>query len=287
MSIYDMFKNGSKAFNKEEWAAEKQAERKGAYELADTMCDKMMKSSDLFQKYLEVQGRFDLYSVTNAVLVTAQMPEATQLKDYKNWKQNRVYLDKNAQKVMILEPGKEYLRDDGTTAVSYNAKAVYDISQTTAKDRVNEVEPKSMRELVAALIDVAPVSFEPTSDLETPAFYDKEQGTIFIKTGLQEEQLFVSMAKEVAAAIYDFKHGKSREESEFKSFCVAYMVGSKYGLDNQGFNFENLTQEFDGMETQAFKEELGSMRDVLKEVTSEMYKSMEKNKPEKTKEQER
>ena len=33
------------------------------------------------------------------------------------------------------------------------------------------------------------------------------------------------------------------------------------------------------MDTQAFKGELGTMRDVLGEIQSDMYKSMEKNKP--------
>ena len=41
------------------------------------------------------------------------------------------------------------------------------------------------------------------------------------------------------------------------------------------------------MDTQAFKGELGTMRDVLGEIQSDMYKSMEKNKPAKNKEQER
>ena len=44
-------------------------------------------------------------------------------------------MDKDAQKVTILEPGKEYQRDDGSKAVGYNAKVVYDVSQTSAKDR--------------------------------------------------------------------------------------------------------------------------------------------------------
>lgn len=70
------------------------------------------------------------------------MPKATQLKDYNAWKQSRVYVNKNADKVTILEPSKEYTRDDGTKAVSYNAKAVYDISQTSAKDRQQPQEQK-------------------------------------------------------------------------------------------------------------------------------------------------
>lgn len=286
MSIYDVF-SGGRPFNKEEWAAQKQEQRKAAYELIDNTCSEMMANGDSFRQYLDVQGHFDRYSVNNAILVSAQMPEATQLKDYGSWKQSRAYMDKDAQKITILEPGKEYEREDGSKAVGYNAKVVYDISQTSAKDRQQPQEAKTMRELVSAMIDASPVSFVPVDDLELPAFYDSAQQTIFIKTGLNEEQLFVSMAKEVSAAVFDFKHKESRDASEFKSFCVAYMVSSRYGVDTKGFRFDNIPKEFAGMETQEFKGQLGSMRDVLGEIQSDMYKSLEKNKPPKSKEQER
>ena len=287
MSIYDVFSGGSKPFDKEQWAAQKQAQRKEAYELIDNTCSEMMISGNSFRQYLDVQGRFDRYSVNNAILVSAQMPEATQLKEKAAWKQSRVYVNKDAQKVVILEPSKEYTREDGSKAVGYNAKEVYDISETSAKDRQEALEKKSMRELVSALIDASPVPFVPVADLEMPAYYDSEQQSIFIRTGLNEEQLFVSMAKEVSAAVFDFKHNESREASEFKSYCVAYMVSSRYGVDTRGFNFSRLPKELTETDTQAFKGELGSMRDVLGEIQSEMYKSMEKNKPAKSKEQER
>lgn len=287
MSIYDVFSGGNRPFDKEEWAAAKQAQRKEAYELIDNTCSEMMASGDSFRQYLDVQGRFDRYSVNNAILVSAQMPEATQLKEKAAWKQSRVYVNKDAQKVVILEPSKEYTRGDGSKAVGYNAKEVYDISETSAKDRQEAQEKKSMRELVSALIDASPVPFVPVADLEMPAYYDSEQQSIFIRTGLNEEQLFVSMAKEVSAAVFDFKHNESREASEFKSYCVAYMVSSRYGVDTRGFNFSRLPKELAETDTQAFKGELGSMRDVLGEIQSEMYKSLEKNKPAKSKEQER
>lgn len=35
-----------------------------------------------FQPYLDVQARFDRYSVSNAVLIAAQCPEATRLADF-------------------------------------------------------------------------------------------------------------------------------------------------------------------------------------------------------------
>ena len=287
MSIYDVFSGGNKPYDKAEWAAQKQAERKEAYELIDNTCSEMAVNGDSFRQYLDVQGRFDRYSVANAVLVSAQMPEATQLKDYGKWKQSRVYVNKDAQKIIILEPSKEYTREDGTKGVSYNAKVVYDISETSAKDRQEAAEPKSMRELVSAMIDASPVPFQPVDDLELPAFYDSGQQTIFIRTGLNEEQLFVSMSKEVAAAVFDFKYNESRDASDFKSFCVAYMVSSRYGVDTKGFDFSRLPREYDGMDTQVFKGELGTMRDVLGEIQNDMYKSMEKNKPARNKEQER
>ena len=287
MSISDVFSGGSKPFDKEQWAAQKQAQRKEAYELIDNTCSEMMADGESFRQYLDVQGRFDRYSVANAVLVSAQMPEATQLKEKAAWKQSRVYVNKDAQKVVILEPSKEYTRGDGSKAVGYNAKEVYDISETSAKDRQEAQEKKSMREIVSALIDASPVPFVPVADLEMPAYYDSEQQSIFIRTGLNEEQLFVSMAKEVSAAVFDFKHNESREASEFKSYCVAYMVSTRYGVDTRGFNFSRLPKELAETDTQMFKGELNSMRDVLGEIQSEMYKSLEKNKPAKSKEQER
>ena len=273
MSIYDVFGGGNRPFDKEEWAAAKQAQRKEAYELIDNTCSEMMASGDSFRQYLNVQGRFDRYSVANAILVSAQIPEATQLKEYSKWKANRVYVNKDAQKIIILEPSKEYTREDGTKGISYNAKVVYDISETSAKDRQQEQEPKSMRELVSALIDASPVPCVPVGELELPAYYDSSQQTIFVKKGLSEEVLFVSMAKEVSAAVYDFKHNESRDASDFKSFCVAYMVSSRYGVDTRGFDFSRLPREYAEMDTQAFKGELGTMRDVLGEIQSDMYKS--------------
>lgn len=287
MSIYGVFSGGSRPFDKAEWAAQKQAQRKDAYELIDNTCAEMMISGDRFRQYLDVQGRLDRYSVNNAILVSVKKPDATLPKDKATWKANRVYVNKNAQPIPILEPSKEYTRDDGTKAVSYNVKVVYDISDTSAADRQQPQEQKSMRELVSALIDASPVPCVPVDDLELPAYYDSSQQTIFVKKGLSEEVLFISMAKEVSAAVYDFKYNESRDASDFKSFCVAYMVSSRYGVDTKGFDFSRLPREYDGMDTQVFKGELGTMRDVLGEIQSDMYKSMEKNKPARNKEQER
>ena len=185
MSIYDVFSGGNRPFDKEEWAAAKQAQRKEAYELIDNTCSEMMASGDSFRQYLDVQGCFD--------------------------------------------PSKEYTREDGTKGVSYNAKVVYDISETSAKDRQQEQEPKSMRELVSALIDASPVPCVPVGELELPAYYDSSQQTIFVKKGLSEEVLFVSIPEVLTFPDFPESMRKwiRRRSRESLARCVMFWAKSR------------------------------------------------------------
>ena len=112
MSIYDVFGGGNKPYNKAEWAAQKQAERREAYELIDNTCTEMAKDGNSFRQYLEVQGRFDRYAVNKAIFVSAQMPNAALLKEKDKRKESRDYVDKEAKGVIILQPSKKYTRED-------------------------------------------------------------------------------------------------------------------------------------------------------------------------------
>ena len=108
------------SFDKEEWAAQKKQEREDAYAKIDETAGRMSNDGELFQTYLDVQARFDRYSVGNAILITAQRPEATQLADSKSWKDNGVYIKKGEVGIILLEPGEEFTREDGSVGVSYN-----------------------------------------------------------------------------------------------------------------------------------------------------------------------
>lgn len=172
------------------------------------------------------------------------------------------------------------------SAIDLLSYATY-ISDTSAKDKIRQEKPYGMRQLLSALIDASPAAFQPTDDLNVPAFYDGENQTIFVKTGLLEEELFKAVTKEISAAIYHVKFNESRESSSFKSYCVAFMIASKYGIDTSDFNFDKSTDVFKNLDSQTLKSELGSMRDVLGEIQTEMYRNFEKNKTVKNREQER
>ena len=280
MGIYDVFETG-KQFDKSAWAAKKNEEKQAAFELADSTADKMKTDGGAFQKYLDVQAHFDRYSVTNAILVAAQKPDATTLKDYKKWREENITLDDGATKITIFEPGNEYTRHDGTRSMGFNAKIVYDISDTSAKDSAGLKPRRSMRELMAALAQASPVKCAAVDELEMPAYYDMTKQTIFIRKGLSEIHLFASVAKEVAAATYDFKLSRTRDFTEFESYCVAYMLCQKNGVSTDGFNFSALPSEYADMDTNAVKGELGGIRSVFGEIHGAMYRQFEKEQGEK------
>lgn len=288
MSIYDVFNNNKKKpFDKEQYAQQKKAERDAAYELVYDTCKKIQTDGQAFQNYLKTQGQFDRYTVTNAILVSAQMPSATQLKDKEAWKKSRVYVNQDAKGITILEPGKEYKRDDGGIGTSINTKKLFDISHTSARVKVEGMEQRPMRELLSGLVAASPVPIQPVPDLELPAFYDQSQQLIFVKTRLPENQLFMSVGKEVAAAIFDIKHREDREDSEFKSFCVAYMVSSKYGVDTSEISFDQLPEGLSELDSKELRDELlDPMRDVLGEIHNDMFKKLEQVRGAKSREQE-
>ena len=152
-------------FDKDAWAAKKQAEREGVYAMIDNHVHDMGMDGGVFQAYLDVQARFDLYSVSNAILIAAQCPEATKLAGFDSWKADGVYVKRGQDAITILEPGKEYRKDDGSTGVSYNVKKVFDISQTRAEQRPAPAVARDERLLLKALMNNAPCRFAISNEL--------------------------------------------------------------------------------------------------------------------------
>ena len=66
-----------------------------------------------FRAFLDTQARLDRYSAANALLIYTQYPQATQLKDFNDWAEEKVSISKGAKSISILEP-VEYAKNDGT-----------------------------------------------------------------------------------------------------------------------------------------------------------------------------
>ena len=258
-------------FDKEAWAAKKQEERKELYALADSTATEVSKDGDKFRQYLDVQSRFSRYTPTNALLILAQMPEATQLKDFDGWKEAGVSVQRKPKSVKILEPGKEYDREDGTRGTSFEVKRVYDVSQTRGRVRSAPAVKLDDRVLLKALIHRTPVPIQTADSLPNNmgAMYDHSQQVIFVCRGMGAEDIFRS----VYAA--------------FAAYSASYLLCKRYGVDVSDYNFSRLPASFRESNPQQVRETLTEIRDTANQIATRMYRALEQNRTPKSKEQER
>ena len=231
----------------------------------------MGKEGGLFQAYLDVQARFDLYSVSNAILIAAQCPEATKLADFDSWKASGVYVRHGADAITILEPGKEYQRDDGSVGVSYNVRKVFDISQTRAAQRPAPATVRDERLLLKALMNNAPCRFAISNELpeSVNVAYHPQEHTVYVRQGLDASTIFRGLAQELARAHMD-RDGITCESPDFTAYSVSYMLCKRNGVSVEGFSFERLPESYAGMDARALRAEAGVMRDVAGSISADM-----------------
>lgn len=264
------------SFNKDEWAAAKKQEREQAYALIDETAEAMTTDGEILRSYLDVQSRFDRYSVGNALLIAAQMPEANRLGSFDDWKKNNIYIKKGETGIIILEPGEEFTREDGSIGVSYNSKKVFDVSQTTSKQRPSAQVSIDPRLLLQALIHNAPCEIKISDQLPNgfAAAYVPEEKVIHIRQGMDAPDIFRSLSQELAHAHLD-KGNYKRGDCAFTAYCASYMLCRRYGISTDQFRFDRVPESLRGMDAKTIRAELGRIRDVSNDISASMSRVLE------------
>jgi hypothetical protein len=279
----------NQSFDKEAWKQQKQEQREMVYSLIDDTAQTVAKDGTAFQKYLDVQSRFDRYSVANALLILAQKPDATRIADFDTWKEQGTYIRKKESGFYILEPGDEYQRDDGTVGISYNPKKMFDISQTGARKRETPTYPDD-RTRIKALMDHAPVPIRISDTLPegTNALYQPEVREIHIRKGMDASSIFRALSQELAHAQMDKGDGSySRSNYVFHAYCVSYMLCKQYGVDTNGYRFDRAPQMLEGLESQDIRNELSVIRETAGEISGRMNRMLAEQRQQKRQEIER
>lgn len=263
-----------KPFNKDEWAKKKQAERQELYDLADKTAEEIKDNPEKFKQYLNVQAQFAIYSVNNALLISAQMPTATQIKEYEDWRKVKAFVKKSPTWIKILEPGDTYTRADGTQATSYNPKRMLDISQTNAKpkEQTTGYDDKTM---LKAFLHDCPVDIKVIDDIpdNKGAEWNKEDNVLYIRRGLEAPTVFNAISIELAKV--GLEETGNVELDNFKSYCASYLVCKKHGIDVSSYNFDNLPQDLKNMEISEIKNTLGDIRGTMEDMNSRMNEYFE------------
>ena len=270
--------------SKEAFVEESKKNRARCYELAEQMLGEIKLDGNRFQMYLDVQSQFERYTPNNVLLIMAQNPAAKKLGDYSYWKEHGVYVKRSEYNspILVLEPGKEYQREDGSMGTYYNAKKLYDISQTTMKEATVTQEARNERLLVKALVNNPPVSIvskEPDSmpDVQA-AFFSPKDGCIYVKKGMDVNAIFKNLIPElVYAERADEDKNYDCREDAFHAKCVSYMLCRKYGIDTKDFDFQQATEFFKDKESKEMKKELSRIKESMGNISSRMAKVLEAN----------
>lgn len=273
-------KTETPAFDKEAWAEKKQQERNEVYAMLDEAIGELTSDGECFKDYLNVQSIFNRYSVSNALLITYQNNEATRLADFDTWKESGISVQKGETSIRILEPGKEYTRDDGTTGVSMNVKHMFDISQTDAEPRRRQPMQYDERKLLKALIQTSPCDIVGTDTLpqNINAAYIPGKNIIQIRKGMSAQEIFSNLSDCIAGAKAEQKN-IAVDERSFTSRCVSYIVSGKFGMDVGDYSFDDVKSVFAGKEPKQIRETLEKVRDTANEIGLAMEKALdEKNK---------
>lgn len=272
--VYDSYDSTNRQYSKEEYAEYKKQEKQEIYSLIDSTAEKIVTNGKEFQKYLDTQSKFDNYSVGNTLLVTAQNPKATQLRDYDGWSNSGAYPKRFSKGIKILEPGDEYMREDGSVGINYNVKKVYDISQVTArqKPRITNYNDKIMSKIFLSsnLSKIQLVDEIPGTD--KGAMYNFNDDTLYIARGAEAPKIFHELSQELAKQ----EIGESSSLDTFKAYCVSYMLCKRYNIDVSNYDFKEIPPQLQDMEAKEIREELEPMRNAMESINTRMSAFVQK-----------
>ena len=251
-----------KEFDREKFKEKKRAELEALYDAVNEEMLMIAEDPEKFSAYLRVQARFDRYTVTNAILLLHQFPDAQKLKTFEGWKWDGAFVGRGEKSISILEPSS-YMKEDGSTGRGFRVKKLFDISQTDLRQIPSTLfYGVSSRSLLRALLEASPVETEAVDTLDhgKDAVYDQEKQKIYIRRMLELDDFFRAAAVSIAEAqLAEQGVSCGQEELESKAKATAFMLCVKYGID-PGSLGAKMTGADAQMEIKEIKAELSEIR---------------------------
>ena len=221
-----------KDIDREKFKEKKRAELEALYDAVNEETLMIAEDPEKFSGYLRVQARFNRYTVTNAILLLHQFPDAQKLKTFEGWKRDGASVKRGEKSISILEP-YSHTKADGNTVKGFRIKKLFDISQTDVRmSPAPFLSGVSSRSLLRALLEASPVETEAADTLDhgKDAVYDQEKQKIYIRRMLEPDDFFRAAAVSIAEAQLA-EQGSSQEKLESKAKATAFMLCVKYGID--------------------------------------------------------
>lgn len=271
-------KEKSPRISKKEYAEKMKYQKNTLYEMSNKQALKVAADTPTYLDYLTLLSCFG-YTVTNTLLVMAQKPEASLLKDSENWRKSKCYIKKGEKGIQILEPKGEYERNDGTIGTSYAIKYVFDISQISSNVK-NDRQYMSAKNIFRGLLYESTVALK-NSDMPINGqnvFYSSSDSTIYYCSNLSENELLEGIIREFCYAEFDQQYADfNRKRDQFVVESAAFILCRKLGVHIQNNDFASHSpQYFTNMNAKEIKEELSNIKNLFQDVYDRVEKGMYK-----------
>ena len=141
--------------SKEEYAAQKKAEREELWTRIDALTADAFKDGSSLRGFLDFTAQCSPERIENLLLFHSDAPEATWLKTFDEWKEaGRSVRGGEAGYTALI--GQDYTREDGTAASGYYVGKKFDVSQTRGR-QPDRAPVYAADELVTAVFTNSPV----------------------------------------------------------------------------------------------------------------------------------
>ncbi len=245
--------------DQDEYREMKKQERNEVFEMLSESTQSLMDSAEMI-RYLDLQARLFDQTISNTLLIKAQMPEASWIRTSSEWGQDNISPLKG-QKALKTLSSHSYRKEDNSLGTSYDVTKVFDVSQTTAAER--KIWTYKYHDAQESILHRLPCALEmtPTVPDGTDAFYDRHQEVIFVKEGMSKDETFVALARELSCyELMRMDYSKSREDVLPYGECAAYLLAKRYGIDAPAPNVDKLIERFEGKEEKQVRKELADMK---------------------------
>ena len=266
----------------EEWKAMKDQEKSDIFKLLDQTTLDLAEVPGCFLRYLDTQARMNRYTVSNALLISSQMPEATKLRTFAEWEKEGAKIRKGCKSISILEPS-EFKKADGSTALAYNVKKVFDISQTSKAEEAKPFRQKDITRLIAAMLDTCPVSIDLATEIPVPgtaAYFDKAGNTLYVqKEGGTAEYVCQCVARELGSIEAVLRSPDTdRNANHADAVITGYMICKRYGVPTESLDAERASSKYKGMSAKDIRKDLTALRSSAAKINDRIYEELNKEK---------
>ena len=259
--------------SKEEYAAMKKAEREDLWARVDAQAQEVYRDDTAMKGFLDFMARCTPQSTRNLLILYDQNPEITHPRTFEKWKEAGRSVRTGETGYAFFADSK-YEREDGTMANGYEILKAFDISQTRGPQPYS-AQPHLPEKVISAMIENSPVPLAFSDQLPqgVQAQYVPKQRTIYVRNGMDEMATLCAIAREQAHASFDaVGTGYYRQAYAAQSYCAAYVVAQKFGLDTSGFKFDKVCQSCAGKDAQELRAFLSDVKRAAYSINREVQR---------------